>query len=44
MKRINIEKLEDWYSKNYQNKIDGRWITLEQILPIVNTMKTNSKV
>ena len=44
MKRINIEKLEDWYSKNYQNKIIGRWIRLEQILPIVKTMKTNSKV
>lgn len=44
MKRINIQKLEDWYSKNYQNKISGRWITLDQILPIVKTMNANFKV
>jgi len=44
MKKINIEKLEDWYTKNYQNKISGRWITLDQILPIVKTMKENFKV
>jgi hypothetical protein len=44
MKRIKIEELEGWYSKNYQNKISGRWITLGQILPIIETMKTIFKV
>ncbi len=44
MKRIEIEKLEGWYSKNYQNKISGRWITLGQILPIIETMKNIFKV
>lgn len=44
MKQISIEKLEGWYSKNYQSKISGRWITLDQILPLMENRKTIFKV
>jgi len=44
MKQISIEKLEEWYSNKYQNKITGRWITLEQILPIIRSIKFNLKI
>jgi len=40
MNRIKIENLERWYSKNYQSKIYGRWITLKQILPLIEAMKS----
>ena len=44
MNRIKIKNLERWYSKNYQSKIYGRWITLKQILPLIESMKSIFKV
>jgi len=44
MKQIKIEELEHWYSENYQNKISGRWITLDHVLPIIKSLDTIFKV
>ena len=38
MKNKELKELEYWYSKNLQNKLKGRWITLKDITPILKKM------
>lgn len=44
MKQIEIEELENWYHENYQNKISGRRVIIEQIIPIMNNLNPLFKV
>ncbi|MGY5350989.1 M14 family zinc carboxypeptidase [Wenyingzhuangia sp. IMCC45533] len=41
---MDITKLESWYIKNYQNKLLGRRILLEDIEPIIHGLTTPFKV
>ena len=44
MKKASIDNIEPWYLKNYQDDISGRWITLRQILPLIESLNDDFKV
>lgn len=44
MKKEEIKLLESWYPINYQNKLEGRYITPSDILPLLNNLPLDFKV
>lgn len=44
MKQIEIEEIENWYLKNYQNKISRRRIIVEHIIPVLNNLSSQFRV
>lgn len=46
MQTINLEKIEQWYSKNYQDKLSGLRILFEDIEPLINKLSSefNKKI
>lgn len=38
MEQLPLEKLLEWYSENYQNKVSGRRVLLEHINPLIETL------
>lgn len=41
MKEIDLQMLQSWYEENYQDKIEGRRVTLSDILPLLNSLNGN---
>ncbi|MGY5353811.1 M14 family zinc carboxypeptidase [Wenyingzhuangia sp. IMCC45467] len=39
MNRLDLDTLEKWYLNNYENKLLGRRIVLEDIEPVIKTLK-----
>ncbi len=39
MNRLELENLENWYAQNFENKLAGRRIVLEDIEPIIQGLK-----
>jgi len=44
MEKVEIELLKKWYPLNYQNKLKGRYITLDDILPLFNNLPSSFEV
>ncbi len=44
MKVVEINFLKKWYSSNRQEKVSGRWITLQQIIPLIENLNSNFKI
>jgi hypothetical protein len=38
MEQVPLEKLQEWYTENYQNKVAGRRVTLEYIQPLIESL------
>lgn len=38
MEQLELKIIQDWYSKNYQNKVSGRRVTLDSILPLIDSL------
>ncbi|WP_111707785.1 M14 family zinc carboxypeptidase [Lutibacter citreus] len=43
MKNIILEKLQNWYTSNFENRINGRRILFEDIKPLLNNVSTKFK-
>ncbi len=44
MKKLNMFEIEKWHQDNHQQKLNGRYIILEKILPLIKKMNTIFKV
>ncbi len=44
MEKVEIELLKNWYPLSYQNKLKGRYITLDDILPLLNNLPSSFEV
>ncbi len=38
MEQLHLDKLQEWYSENYQNKVTARRVTLECITPLIASL------
>jgi len=44
MEQLELKKIQDWYSKNYQHKVSGRRVILDSILPILDSLSEKFSV
>ncbi len=44
MKKLDLLNLEEWHRVNYQDKLKGRWITLDHIYPLIKNLSRFFKV
>lgn len=44
MKKIDLKEIDTWYGCNYEKTIDGRWVTLDQIQPLLQNLRAPFEV